>query len=349
MCDDGKAVRLGPPACLETPARTMSATEEQWHDWRQLQLTALAAAEEKAAAREEDAGAGSRTASQEQPRPRAAPQPAEGPAGKGTGPLSFEQCFVDRAAPPKGVTFDHLADILSVSIDSDTPPGRVVRDDDAAMHNDAEDPAGDGLDDDDAVPSGAVTPVWPPADTTLAQLEDWLETIRRLPADDVIYASEGALENRIAELRRPKPKGQASPLALVPKAKRATEKRRRQLQRFVALRDGLVAEEDTLKLTIADANASIEITGRLLKMAGETAYKLFCEYSASQDAPGRVPSPDAADPASADAARRHCRDPRRCCCRGRHHHAAPHAAHCRAIRQLGRCLCRCVGASASGA
>ena len=44
-------------------------------------------------------------------------------------------------------------------------------------------------------------------------------------------------------------------------------------------------------------------------MAGEVEYKLFCEYSASQDAPGRVLSPDAADPVSAASARRHGRDP----------------------------------------
>ena len=38
----------------------------------------------------------------------------------------------------------------------------------------------------------------------------------------------GALENRIAELRRPKPEGRASPVALVLRAKQATEKPRRQ-------------------------------------------------------------------------------------------------------------------------
>ena len=40
-----------------------------------------------------------------------------------------------------------------------------------------------------------------------------------------------------------------------------------------------------------------------------STYKLFCEDSASQDAPGRVPSPDAADLVSAAPARRHGRDP----------------------------------------
>ena len=73
--------------------------------------------------------------------------------------------------------------------------------------------------------------------------------------------------------------------------------------------DGLLAEEEALKLTIAGANATIEATERLLKMAGETENKRFCEYSASQDAPGRIPSLDAADLASAEAARRHGRDP----------------------------------------
>ena len=75
------------------------------------------------------------------------------------------------------------------------------------------------------------------------------------------------------------------------------------------MRDGLLAEGEALKHTIADANATIEATERLLKMAGETEYKSFCEYSASHDAPGRIPSPDAADPASAEAAHRHGRDP----------------------------------------
>ena len=86
----------------------------------------------------------------------------------GLAPLSFEHRFVDRAALPKGVTFDHLADIPFVSIDSDTPPGCAVRDDDdEAMHDDAEDPAGDGLDDDDAVPSDPVHAGWHPADANL--------------------------------------------------------------------------------------------------------------------------------------------------------------------------------------
>ena len=117
--------------------------------------------------------------------------------------------------------------------------------------------------------------------------------------------------SRIAlpSLGGPSPRARPPPPALVLRAKQATEKRRWQLQRFVALRDGLAAEDEALKLTIADANAIIEISERLLKMARETEYKLFCEYSASQDAPGRVPSPDATDPASTDAARRHGRDP----------------------------------------
>ena len=98
-------LRLGPPACLGVfgvSARTMSVTEEQWHEWRQQQLTAQAAVEEKAAAHEEDTGAGSRAASQGQPLPRASSEPADVPAGKGTAPLTFEQRFIDRAALPKG-------------------------------------------------------------------------------------------------------------------------------------------------------------------------------------------------------------------------------------------------------
>ena len=92
------------------------------------------------------------------------------------------------------------------------------------------------------------------------------------------------------------------------RAKQATEKRRRQLQRFTVLQHGLLVEEDALKLTIGEANATIETTERLFRLAGGVEYKLFCEYSASQDAPGRVLSPDAADPVSAASARRHGRD-----------------------------------------
>ena len=68
-------------------------------------------------------------------------------------------------------------------------------------------------------------------------------------------------------------------------------------------------EEAALKVAINDALSTIETTAQLCRLAEEAEYKLFCEYSATQDAPGRVPSPDAADPASAGEARRYGRDP----------------------------------------
>ena len=68
---------------------------------------------------------------------------------------------MDRVALPKDVTFDHQAGIPFVSIGSDSRHDRAARDGGAAMHNDADDPAGDDSDDDGAVPGGAVTPVWP--------------------------------------------------------------------------------------------------------------------------------------------------------------------------------------------
>ena len=118
--------------------------------------------------------------------------------------------------------------------------------------------------------------------------------MRRLPEDDVILARQGALSRRINELRMPLPAARASPLTLVLRAKRATDKRRRQLQRFLAMREGLLVEERALQATIADAHATIEATGRLLTIAETEEYERFCDYAASKDAPGRVPSPEAA-------------------------------------------------------
>ena len=177
------------------------------------------------------------------------------------------------------------------------------------MHDYAEDLAGGDRDDDAAVAGGVATPVWPPVGATLAQLEVWLESLRRLPEDDVILARQGALTRRVHELRMPLPAARASPRALVLRAKRATDKRRRQLQRFVAMREGLLAEERALQATIADAHATIEATERLLTMAGTEEYERICDYAATQDAPGRIPLLEAAGSASADATRRVGRDP----------------------------------------
>ena len=81
----------------------------------------------------------------------------------------------------------------------------------------------DDRDDDAAVAGGAATPVWPLVDATLAQLEDWLESLRRLPKDDAILARQGALSRRVSELRTPLPAARASPLTFVLGATRATD------------------------------------------------------------------------------------------------------------------------------
>ena len=262
----------------------------------------------KAAAREADAGASPRGPAQVPPSPGACSASADGSAGIGTAPLAFEQRFVDKAAPPKAVSFGPAV-VPIVSIDNDIPLDRGARDADAAMHDDAEDPAGGDHDDDAAVAGGVATPVWPPVDAILAQLEDWLESLRRLPEDDVILARQGVLTQRIHELRMSLPAAHAYPLTLVLRAKRATDKRRRQLQRFVAMREGLLSEERALQATIADAHATIEATERFFTMVETEEYERFCDYAATQDTPGCIPSPEAAGSASADAARRAGRDP----------------------------------------
>ena len=203
VVQDGNAVRLGMPACLAKPPppdpptppappiRHTSVTEAQWLEWHQQQLDALAAAEGKATARAAAAGPSSRGPARGPSPPHACSAAADGSAGMGAAPLLLEQRFVDRAALPKGVTFGSAAS-PTVSIDGDSPLDRATLDADAEMHDvegDAEDPAGGCNDDDDAVGGGSATPVWPPADATLDQLEDWLDSLRRLPEDDLILAS----------------------------------------------------------------------------------------------------------------------------------------------------------------
>ena len=219
---------------------------------------------------------------------------------------------MDRAALPKGVTFGPAV-VPTVSIDGDSPRGRDgYLEADAEMHGDereAEDPAGSYRDDGDAVGGDPSTPVWPPADATLAQLEDWLDSFRRLPEDEGILARQDLLSRSIRELRMPMPALPAPPLTFVLRAKRATDKRRRQLHRFIAMRDDFLAQERALQASIVDAHAMITATQRFLTLAEDEEYERFRSCASSLDAPGRVASPDAARAASADAARQAGHDP----------------------------------------
>ena len=174
----------------------------------------------------------------------------------------------------------------------------------ATMELGAEGSAGNLSGDEDADDGGARTPVWPPADATLPQLEDWLEALRRLPEDDVILARQALLGRRIGELRMPLPAQPAEPLTLVMRAKRVSDKRRRQLRRFSDLRDELLSQEVALRAALMDAHATVAATKQLLELAEEDEYRRFQDYAASLAAPGRTGSPSAAEEASADSARR---------------------------------------------
>ena len=243
--------------------------------------------------------------------PRASSAPADGPPGMGAPPLLFEGRFADRAAFPKGVTFDPSV-APTVGIDGGTPGGRGSLEVDAEMHDgefDAEEYAGGQHDDEDAVDVGTPTPVWPPADATLDQLGDWLGSLRRLSADQGILARQDLLCQRILELRMPMPAPPADPFTLVLRAKRATDKRRRQLHRFVAMRDDLLVQDAALQAAIVDAHATIAATQRLFSLAEDEEVERFRNYASSLHAPGRVASPDAAEAASADAACQTGHDP----------------------------------------
>ena len=190
-------------------------------------------------------------------------QHAEAPAG------------VDRPAKPKG---ELPCEVPWPLFGPAAATGPVVIDPYMAMDEDTVDPAGT-FTGDDAAASGAATPLWPPPDASLGDLEGWLDSLRSLPPDDAIEARAQLLESRIAELHSPPPVERASVLTRLLRAKQLTEKRRRQLRRFVDLRDGLVEEVAALRTKLVDAHSTIEATARLCTHAEEAEYKLFCEYT----------------------------------------------------------------------
>ena len=120
-------------------------------------------------------------------------------------PLFFEDRFADRAALPKGVTFAP-AEVPAAGSGGGAPWSPGPLDVDAGMRDggrDADEFAGSQRGDELDGASGTHTPVWPPADATLAQLEGWLDSFRRLPADEGILARQDLLCQRIHELRMP--------------------------------------------------------------------------------------------------------------------------------------------------
>ena len=173
----------------------------------------------------------------------------------------------------------------------------------------AEEPAGSQPGDEDAGDGGVHTLVWPPADATLAQLEDWLEALRRLPEDDAILSRQVLLSRRIGDLRRPLPAPPAEPLTFVLRAKRLSDKRRKQLRRFMDMRDDLLAQEISLAAAIVDAHATVSATKQLLDFAEDDEFPCFQAYAATLEAPSRAGSPTAAEEASAASARQAGSDP----------------------------------------
>ena len=105
-------------------------------------------------------------------------------------------------------------------------------------------------------------------------------------------------------MRRPLPAQPAEPLTLVLRAKRLSDKRRRQLRRFTGLLDELLAQEVAVKAALMDAHATVDTTRRLLTLAEEDEHRCFREYADTLSAPGRADSPGAAEEASAASARR---------------------------------------------
>lgn len=179
-------------------------------EWHHQQAVALAAAEMKAAAAAEARGSARDPSSP--PTPRSSSAPAEVPAGR-EAPLLFEDRFADREALPKGVTFAP-AEVPTAGSGGGAPWGPVPLDDDAEMRDgerDADELAGNQHGGEPDGASGTHTPVWPPADATLAQLEGWLDSLRKLPADEGILSRQDLLCQRVHELRMPLPAPPPSP------------------------------------------------------------------------------------------------------------------------------------------
>ena len=280
VCEDGSEVRIGPPSCLGTFAPNDPHAGDCWADYLGQQVAALAAHKAKA-----EAAAGASSQAHGRPLPRSPPLQAGGAPG------------ADRPAKPKGEPGT-----------TPWPPSGAaaapsVAESDPYMSVDGGAEGFGGPLDGDAAASGTATPVWPPPSASLRELEGWLESLRSLPPDDAIQARVATLEARITELQTPPPAERGSVLTRLLRARQLTEKRRRQLRRFIDMRDGLLEEAAALKSKLDDAHATIEATARLSRLAEEAEYNLFCEYSASLEAPGRFPSPEAATPASAEAAR----------------------------------------------
>ena len=298
-----------PPAPLAPPTRHTSATEAQWLEWHQQQLDALAAAEGKAAARNAAAGPASRGPAREPSSPRACSATADGSAGTGVAPFLFEQRFMDRASPralhsarrrsplsastvtppwivllprlmPRCTMMRLMPKILPAAATTMTMPSVVVR------------PLRFGP---------LLMPLWISWRTGLTPSVACRRMTSSWPGRT---CSPGAFASCGCPCPRLPP-----PLTPVLRAKRATDKRRRHLQRFIVMRDGFLAEERALQSTIVDAHATIAATQRFLTLAETEEYECFCSYASSLDAPRRVPSPEAAGSASADAARRAGHDP----------------------------------------
>ena len=243
--EDGKKVRWGMPACLAkqpppappalpaAPDRQISVTQAQWLEWHRQQTGALAAAEMKAAAARDPSPGLHRGPARDPttpPTPCASSALADGSADMGAPPPLLEERFVDRAALPKGITFDPTV-VPTVSIDSGSPGGCGSLEVDAEMHDgelDAEEYAGGQRDDEDAVDGGSPTPVWPPADATLDQLEDWLDSLRRLPEDEGIMARQDLLASSpyVTTSSRKRSCSRPRSLTLMPRSRRPSSSSR---------------------------------------------------------------------------------------------------------------------------
>ena len=135
-----------------------------------------------------------------------------------------------------------------------------------------DDHAGDGL-------------VWPPTDSTIPQLETWLDAMRILPIDPTVEAKWLLLESRLADARA----AAVTPptlLILLLHAQSKTAKKRAQHTRHATLYDNLALERAELDAHMASVAADRDAASDALAAAIDNQRRLAADYVASQAALG---------------------------------------------------------------
>ena len=171
-----------------------------------------------------------------------------------------------------------LSSIPTVGIDTEGDAGSDCEGDDEDMR-----------DDNAAMDPGTRTPVWPPLDATVEDLESWQESLAQLPQDEGLEERSRALSRRLAELREVA-RGPPNVALLLLRAQKAARKRRKQLARYVAGRESLREQIAQLERMLVTADETISCSQENLFMAEDDVRSLAAAVGAGVGMPSRYTS-----------------------------------------------------------